>query len=114
MEKYVCFMRKEGHRQERGFIADKPLNKYPQDVKHFIVCKIDEEILTEDMILDDTICLKLEELIIKYPNTNKIVIDENGEDVITDVFGYFDANGHSSKEECPTITLEDVTGVKYE
>jgi hypothetical protein len=107
---YVLFIRddseEEPKNQRRGFIAGKPSDKFPVYHDPFIVCKVDPSIITNDMLVDDTICLKLDKL--QTQNTTKPVENENGEVVDVVVYDYFDKNGRSSEECCPVITLDDV------
>ena len=83
------------------------MDKFPSYSEPFIICKVDESILTEDILVNDKICLKLDQL--QKPNTTKEVTSEEGNTHTVTVYDYYDINGRSSEQEAPLITTEDVT-----
>ncbi len=103
---YVNFIRRDGCKVERGYIAGKPSKDFPQTSTPFIVCKIDPSILQEGDLSDDSIRLNFAKL--QKPNTIKQVTDEEGTINTVTVYDYFDPNGRSSEEEAPLIDFTDV------
>ena len=104
--KYVCFIRQNGRNQNRGEIAGLPLDKFPTYSEPFIVCKVDEAILTADLLTNDKVSLKLDQL--QKPNTTKVVTDDEGNTNTVTVYDYYDIAGRSTEEKCPVITINDV------
>lgn len=104
--KYVCFVRGYGNNQDRGEIAGLPNDNFPLTSEPFIVCRVDESILTEDLLRDDKIRLNLEKL--QKPNSTKEIVDEDGTPHTVPDYDYFDVDGRSSEEESPVIDLNDV------
>ena len=104
--KYVLFVRQNGRNQNRGEIAGLPLDKFPAYSEPFIVCKVDASVLTEDLLTNDKVSLKLSQL--QKPNTTKAVTDDEGNTNTVTVYDYYDIDGRSSEAECPVITLNDV------
>jgi len=104
--KYVLFVRGTGKYQKRGEIAGLPLDRFPPTSEPFIVVKVDESILTEDLLTNGNIALKLVKL--QKPNTTEEITDEDGNPQTVTVYDYYDINGRSSEAEAPVITLDDV------
>ncbi len=103
---FVCFIRKDGCKVSRGYIAGKPSKDFPQTSEPFIVCKIDPSILQEGDLSDDSIRLNFSKL--QKPNTTEEVTDEEGVVHTVDVYDYFDPNGRSSEVGAPVINFNDV------
>lgn len=92
----VAFIRKHGCRVKRGFVADLPFGEPLSYVDPFIVVQIDEDTVPDGLIGNNTVKLKLDELMEKHPSTTEKYTDENGEEKERTVHGYFHEDGVSS------------------
>jgi hypothetical protein len=111
MLKTVSFMRVDGSKP-RGQIADAKLfdTKEWSYVKPFILVKVEEDDIPDELWMNGSVHLKLDELMGRYPNTIEEYEDEEGNQQTRTIYGYFHELGHSSRliEEQPQITVEDV------
>ncbi len=103
---YVNFIRKDGLKVARGYIAGVPSAEFPASPENLIVCRVDPSILREGDLADDSIHLNFEKL--QKPDTTKEVEDVEGNTHTVTVYDYFDINGRSSEAEAPLIDFTDV------
>ena len=108
------FIRQEGRRLPRGYVADIPNNFECSYIKPFIIVSIDEETIPSGLLINNSIQLKLDQLMARYPDSTEqyTVIDEDGNEEIKTriVYGYFDKLGNSTVEG-ERITLDDLDWV---
>ena len=104
----VAFIRKNGRNKPRGVVADLPFGiDTPLPYKDpFIIVQVDETTIPQGVVGNPTVTLKLDKLQgedreIKYT-------DEEGNEQVRIEYDYYSENG-TSVDDCPTITMEDVT-----
>ena len=104
----VCFIRDNGRRVARGFVADVPFNCEIAYTKPFIVVQVDAATIPTEIMNNNTVQLKLDSLMEQYPSTEETYTDEEGEEHTSTIEGFFNIAGISAKPY-PIITMGDVT-----
>ena len=104
----VCFIRDNGRRVARGFVADVPFNCEIAYTKPFIVVQVDAATIPAGIMNNNTVRLKLDSLMEQYPRTEVTYADEDGNEHTRTIEGYFNIAGRSAKPY-PVITMGDVT-----
>lgn len=110
----VYFIRDNGKRQQRGYIADVPYNGVCNYTKPFIIIQVDESTIPEEWLNDNTIHLDLDKLMNDYPNKIEEYVDEDGEVHEKVIYGYFHEHGNSVCVDAPIITINNVLRGKDE
>ena len=105
----VLFIRNNGRLKDRGAVADYP---FGVDVscpytKPFIGVRIDESTIPDGVVGNPTVRLKLDKLREKYPPTTEKYLDEEGNEQVRVVAGYFDEDGNNTTPFIE-ITMGDV------
>ena len=110
--KSVPFMRSKNRLIPQWQIADAKLfdTQKWSDARHFVLIKIEENDLPQEMYMNPNIRLRIDKLQAEYPNTTEEYIDENGDTQTKTVYGYFHELGVSSLDidKQPQLTVDDV------
>ncbi|MHA1169009.1 MAG: hypothetical protein ACTSRU_14365 [Candidatus Hodarchaeales archaeon] len=108
--KTVPFMRTSGLSRDRGKIVTIPRDPSVRYTStHFILVSFDMDTIDLTEIDTHSVRLKLDELMLKYPNVNKTRTLEDGTEEPYTEYGYFSENGTSSFENPPMTTIKDIT-----
>jgi len=78
-------------------------------ITNFILVDLDMDAVKSANIDLQSMCLKLDELMLKYPDVNKTRTLEDGTEEPYIEYGYFSENGTSSFENPVLITIGDIT-----
>ncbi|MHA1169710.1 MAG: hypothetical protein ACTSRU_17920 [Candidatus Hodarchaeales archaeon] len=108
--KTAPFMRTSGLSRDRGKVVTIPRDPSVRYTStNFILVSFDMDTIDLAEIDTHSVRLKLDKLMLKYPDVDKTRTVEDGTEEPYIEYGYFSENGTSSFENPPTITIKDIT-----
>jgi len=108
--KTVPFMRTSGLSRDRGKVVTIPRDPSVRYTStHFILVSFDMDTIDLTEIDTHSVRLKLDQLMLKYPDVNKTRTLEDGTEEEYTEYGYFSEFGTSCFENPVLITIKDIT-----
>jgi len=102
-------MRTTGLSRDRGMFVTLPPSSSRYTIINFILVDLDMDAVKSENIDLQSMCLKLDKLMLKYPDVDKTRTLEDGAEEPYTEYGYFSENGTSSFENPVLITIKDIT-----